>query len=194
MTTEHVRSFIAIELPEEVKAGITRLQNRLKDANHSPVKWVNPNSIHLTLKFLGDVPVNKINSITRALETATREIPPFQLEVKDLGVFPNLNKVRVVWVGVSGDITRLRQLQQRIESNLATLDFTPEIRAFTPHLTLARLREQASPDERQNFGQLIGNTKFDSVYKFRVDSISLMRSQLTREGAIYSRLGSAKLK
>ena len=191
---EHVRSFIAIELPEGVKTGLTRLQNQLKAANHSPVKWINPGSIHLTLKFLGDVPVDKINSITRALETATREIPPFQLEVKDLGVFPNLNKVRVVWVGVSGDITRLGQLQQRIESNLAILDFTPETRAFTPHLTLARLREQASPDERQNFGQLIGNTKFESVYKFRVDSISLMRSQLTREGAIYSRLSSAKLK
>lgn len=194
MTTEHVRSFIAIELPEEVKAGITRLQNQLKAANHSPVKWVNPNSIHLTLKFLGDVPVAKINSITGALETATREITPFQLEVKDLGVFPNLNKVRVVWVGVSGDITRLGQLQQRIESNLATLDFAPETRDFTPHLTLARLREQASPDERQSFGRLIGNTKFESVYKFRVDAISLMRSQLTREGAIYSRLGSARLK
>jgi len=191
---EHVRSFIAIELPEEVKAGLTRLQNQLKAAKHSSVKWVNPNSIHLTLKFLGDVPVNKINSITRALETATSEIPPFQLEIKDLGVFPNLNKVRVVWVGMSGDITRLGQLQRRIESNLATLDFAPETRAFTPHLTLARLREQASPDERQNFGHLIGNTKFDLVYKFRVDSVSLIRSQLTREGAIYSRLGSAKLK
>ena len=191
---EHVRSFIAIELPEGVKTGLTRLQNQLKAANHSPVKWINPGSIHLTLKFLGDVPVDKINSITRALETATREIPPFQLEVKDLGVFPNLNKVRVVWVGVSGDITRLGQLQQRIESNLAILDFTPETRAFTPHLTLARLREQASPDERQNFGQLIGNTKFESVYKFRVDSISLMSSQLTREGAVYSRLDSTKLK
>ena len=191
---EHVRSFIAIELPDEVKAGLTRLQDRLKADKHSSVKWVNPNSIHLTLKFLGDVTVNKLNEISKAMETAVQEIPPFQLEVKDLGVFPNLNKVRVVWVGVRGDITRLGQLQQRLESNLATLDFTPETRVFTPHLTLARLREQASPDERQNFGQLIGNTKFESVYKFRVDSISLMRSQLTREGAIYSRLSSAKLK
>ncbi len=191
---EHVRSFIAIELPEEVKAGLTRLQNQLKAGKHSSVKWVNPNSIHLTLKFLGDVTVNKLDEISKAMETAVQEIPPFQLEVKDLGVFPNLNKVRVVWVGVRGDIAQLGQLQQRLESNLATLDFAPETRAFTPHLTLVRLREQASLDERQNFGQLIGNTKFDLVYKFRVDSISLMRSQLTREGAIYSRLSSAKLK
>ena len=191
---EHIRSFIAVELPAEVKAGLTRLQNQLKAGKHSPVKWVNPNSIHLTLKFLGDVPVNKINEITGAMETAAREIPPFQLEVKDLGVFPNLNKVRVVWVGMSGDITQLSRLQQRLESNLAALGFAPETRAFTPHLTLARLREQTTPDERQNFGQLIGSTKFESVYKFRVDSINLMRSQLTREGAIYSCLGSAKLK
>jgi len=191
---EHVRSFIALELPDEVKAGLTRLQAQLKASRHSSVKWVNPNSIHLTLKFLGDVTINKLDEISKAMETAVQEIPPFQLEVKDLGVFPNLNKVRVVWVGVRGDTTRLAQLQQRIESNLATLDFAPETRAFTPHLTLARLREQASPDERQNFGQLIDSTEFESVYKFRVDSISLMRSQLTREGAIYSRLSSAKLK
>ena len=191
---EHIRSFIAIELPEEVKTGLTRLQDQLKTGKHPSVKWVNPGSIHLTLKFLGDVTVNKFDEISKAIETAVQEIPPFQLEVKDLGVFPNLNKVRVVWVGVRGDIAQLGQLQQRIESNLATLDFAPETRAFTPHLTLARLREQTTPDERQNFGQLIGSTKFESVYKFRVDFISLIRSQLTREGAIYSRLGSAKLK
>jgi len=104
-----------------------------------------------------------------------------------------LRRVQVVWVGVSGEVAQLSELQQRIESNLAPLGFAAESRPFRPHLTLARLREQASLDKRQSFGQLIASTKFEAVYSFKVDSISLMRSQLTREGAIYSRLSSVGL-
>ena len=191
---EQVRSFIAIELPDEVKSGLVRLQAQLKTGKQPPVKWVAPDGIHLTLKFLGNVASDKINEITTAIEAAVHGIPPFQLEVKDLGVFPNLRRVQVVWVGVSGDTAQLNQLQQHIESNLAPLGFPRETRAFKPHLTLARLREQASPDERQIFGQLITNTEFTEVYGFSVDAINLMRSELTREGAIYSQISSAKLK
>jgi 2'-5' RNA ligase len=97
-------------------------------------------------------------------------------------------------VGISGEIDKLTQLQKRVESNLAGLGFAPELRAFTPHLTLARVREQASPDERQELGQLIAETKFEAVYTFPVDAISLMQSQLTRAGAIYSQISSVKLK
>ncbi len=191
---ELVRSFIAIELPDELKAGLTRLQAQLKLAEPPPVKWVDPFSIHLTLKFLGNIAVDRISEITRAMEAATQGIPPFHLEVKGLGVFPNLRRVQVVWVGISGEVDELGQLQQRIESNLAPLGFTAESRPFTPHLTLARLRDQASPDERQRFGQLIAGTRFEAVYTIKVDSINLMRSQLTRGGAIYSRLSSVELK
>jgi len=185
---EQVRSFIAIELPDEVRAGLVQLQAQLKTGKQPPVKWVDPYSIHLTLKFLGNVAVDKISEITRAIEVATRGVSPLHLEVKGLGAFPNLRRVQVVWVGVSGQIAQLSQLQQRIESNLAPLGFAAESRPFRPHLTLARLREQASLDERQSFGELIASTKFEAVYGFSVDSINLMRSQLTREGAIYSRL------
>ena len=128
------------------------------------------------------------------MEEAAQGISPFPLEVEGLGVFPNLRRVQVVWVGVSGEVDKLAQLQQRLESNLAGLGFAPESRPFTPHLTLARLRDRASLDERQRFGQLIAGTKFETAYSFQVDAISLMRSQLTREGAIYSRISSVELK
>ncbi|MCL0046397.1 RNA 2',3'-cyclic phosphodiesterase [Dehalococcoidales bacterium] len=189
---EQVRSFIAIELADELKAGLAQLQSQLKRDKLPGVKWVDPYSIHLTLKFLGSVAVDRIGEITKAIEEAARGISPFYLEVKGLGVFPNLRRVQVVWVGVSGD--KLGQLQQRIESNLARLGFAPEWRPFTPHLTLARLRDRASPHERQRFGQLIASTKFEAAYTIKVDSISLMRSQLTREGAIYRRISLVRLK
>ncbi|MFQ6122194.1 MAG: RNA 2',3'-cyclic phosphodiesterase [Dehalococcoidales bacterium] len=190
---EQVRSFIAIELPDEVKSGLAQLQAQLKTGKQPPVKWVDPYSIHLTLKFLGNIALDKIDQITGAIEAAAQGVPPFQLEVKGLGAFPNLRRVQVVWVGVSGEVARLSQLQQRIESNLKPLGFAPESRPFTPHLTLARLRERASLDDRQSVGQLIASVKFEAVYAFKVDSVSLMRSQLTREGAIYSRLSSVGL-
>jgi 2'-5' RNA ligase len=191
---EQVRCFIAVELPDEVKTGLDQLQAQLKSGNQTWVKWVDPYSIHLTLKFLGNVAVDRIAPVTAAMEEATQGVPPFHLEVKELGVFPNLRRVQVVWVGVSGEVDKLARLQQRLESNLAGLGFAPERRQFTPHLTLARLRDQASLDEREGLGKLIASTKFEAAYTLPVDAISLMRSQLTREGAIYSRIGSVELK
>ena len=190
---EQVRSFIAIELPDELKLELTQLEARLKLGKQPWVKWVDPYSIHLTLKFLGSIAADRIGEITRAMEAAARGIPPFHLEVKDLGVFPNLRRAQVAWVGIGGEVDKLSQLQQRIESNLVPLGFAPESRAFTPHLTLARVRDQASLDERQKFGQLIVSTRFEAG-TIEVDAVNLMRSQLTREGAIYSRISSVRLK
>jgi len=191
---EQVRSFIAIKLPDELKLGLAQLETQLKMSKQPWVKWVDPYSIHLTLKFLGSIAADRISEITRAMEEAIQGISPFHLEVKDLGVFPSLRRVQVAWVGISGEVDKLSQLQQHLESNLARLGFAPESRPFTPHLTLARLRNQASLDERQNFGQLIATTRFGATYTIKVDAISLMRSQLTREGAIYSQISSVKLK
>jgi len=189
---EQLRCFIAIELPEEIKAGLSRLQAQLKPSQFS-VKWVDPYSIHMTLKFLGNVNAGMTSQIIEATAEAAQGVSPFRLEIKDLGVFPNPRRVQVVWVGISGEVEKLLQLQRGIESSLAKLGFAPEARAFTPHLTLARVRDQASPDERQRLGQLIASTKFEAVYTFPVEAISLMRSQLSREGAIYSQLSSVKL-
>ncbi len=191
---EQIRSFIAIELPDELKLELTQLEARLKLGKQPWVKWVDPYSVHLTLKFLGSIAADRIGEITRAMEEAVQGIPPFHLEVKDLGVFPNLRRAQVAWVGIGGEVDKIGQLQQRIESNLVPLGFAPESRPFTPHLTLARLRDQAPLDERQRFGQLIASTKFEAIHSIKVDAINLMRSQLTREGAIYSRISSVRLK
>ena len=191
---EQVRSFIAIKLPDELKVGLSQLQDKLKLVKQSSVKWVNLQNVHLTLKFLGNIAVDRISGITSVMEEAAQTISPFHLEVKELGAFPNLKRVQVVWVGISGEVDKLGQLQQRIESNLVRLDFTPESRPFTPHLTLARLRDRTSLDERERFGQLIASTGFEATYTIKVDAINLMKSKLTREGAIYSRISSVQLK
>lgn len=190
---EQIRSFIAIELPDELKAKLGQLKARLQSGRYTWVKWVDLDSIHLTLKFLGSITTDRTGGIIRAMDEAAQAVPPFHLEIKDLGVFPNLKRVQIVWVGISGEIDKLGQLQQRIESNLAPLGFASESRPFAPHLTLARLRNQASPDERQGFGQLIAGTRFEAG-TIKVDAISLMRSQLTRTGAIHSRISSSRLK
>ena len=191
---EQIRSFIAIELPDKIKQELTQLEGQLKSDKQTFVKWADPYSIHLTLKFLGNIDISRTGTITTAIEDATKGISPFHLEVRDLGVFPNLRRAQVAWVGLSGDIAKLGQLQQHIESNLAQLGFSPESRPFKPHLTLARLRNQATLDERQRFGQLIAGHTSKTEYTFKVDAVSLMRSQLTREGAIYSRISSVGLK
>ena len=191
---EQIRSFIAIELPDELKEALVQLQIKLKLGKQPGVKWVDPYSIHLTLKFLGSVAADRVSEITRAMEEAAHGISPFHLEVKELGVFPNLRWAQVAWVGVSGEVDKLGQLQQCLESHLARLGFNPESRPFTPHLTLARLRNGVSLDERQKFGQLIAGTRFEASCAIEVDAINLMKSQLTREGAIYTRISSVALK
>ena len=191
---EQIRSFIAIELPEKLRKELSHLQSIVKKNTGISAKWVNPYSIHLTLKFLGNITSPRIEEIKKAMEQASQGIPPFQLKFEGMGVFPNLNRVQVIWVGLGGDVDKLSQLQQRVENDLAPLGFPPEKRAFTPHLTLARLRDPLSPDEQQKLGQLIASTRFDETKPFSVDSLHLMRSQLTPQGAIYSRTCSVELR
>jgi len=117
---EQVRSFIAIELPNELKVGLSQLEAQLKSGKQSGVKWVNPYSIHLTLKFLGSIAVDRISQITKSMNEAVQGISPFHLEVKELGVFPNLRRVQVVWVGISGEVDKLGQLQQRLHFRISS--------------------------------------------------------------------------
>lgn len=191
---EDVRSFVAIELPEKLKEELTQLQAQLKSATGASVKWVAPQGIHITLQFLGGVPANKLDAITQGIEKAAASIQPFRMEVKELGVFPNLRRVRVIWVGLTGELKPLQELQKRIETNLSPLGFKPEEREFTPHLTLGRVRENATTQERERLGQLIAGFKFAAVTPIAANSVSLMRSHLTREGAIYSRLSVISFK
>jgi len=190
---ETIRAFIAIELPAELRQELTRLQAELKADNRLRIKWVNPNGIHLTLKFLGNIPVSDTDRITQAMTDAARRIMPFYLKTETLGAFPNLKRAQVVWVGLGGETDKLKQLQQLIETNLTQLGFAAEQRQFKPHLTLARLGREVSPAERQHLGEFIASTRFEMGERMKVDSINLIRSQLTREGAVYSRISSAEL-
>jgi len=184
--SEEIRSFIAIELPEEAKKGLARLRKELERDEHKFVKWVDPRGIHLTLKFLGNIPFNRITEITKAIEEAAQGVSPFHLEISSLGAFPSLRQARVFWVGIGGEVDKLSRLQQDIDSALAALGFTKEERPFVPHLTLARIKEGASPPERRSFGELVGSTIFEDKYPVEVEAIKLMRSQLTPAGAIYT--------
>jgi RNA 2',3'-cyclic 3'-phosphodiesterase len=183
---EQIRSFIAIELSEEAEKGLARLRKALERDEHKFVKWVDTGGIHLTLKFLGNIPAKWVTEITEAMGKATQGISSFHLEISGLGAFPNLRQARVLWVGVGGEVDKLSRLQKNIDSALAGLGFAKEERPFVPHLTLARIREGASPLERRSFGELVGSTIFEDKYPVEVEAVRLMRSQLAPAGAIYN--------
>jgi 2'-5' RNA ligase len=191
---ESIRAFIAIELPGSVRSALSKLQDDIKRSEHAPVKWVDPGSVHLTLKFLGNIAAVTISEITRAISEAVGADTRFRLELGELGVFPNLRAPRVVWVGLAGETAALSALQRSIESALIPIGFPPEKRSFSPHLTLGRVREMASPDERRSLGQTIASLQVASAGPFQVDAVNLMRSTLTPQGALYTRLYSAALR
>ena len=191
---ELIRSFIAIELPTTVKQELTTLEDLLKKRCPQVVRWVDPQNIHVTLKFLGDVDSDRVDEINMAIDEATQGMSPFHLELKDLGVFPNLNRVNIIWVDAKGDLDKLTDLQKQIESNMEQLGFAREDRDFTPHLTIGRVRDYASPDDRKKIGQVLSQTAFASAQVITVNCVNLMKSQLTNTGAIYTRLYASVFK
>jgi 2'-5' RNA ligase len=194
LNNEQIRSFIAIELPEEVKSGLHWLQTELTLARHKSVKCVSPEGIHLTLKFLGYISPQKVGEITGVMEQASQGVSPFRLEISELGAFPNMRQPHVFWIGIKGDLNKLIAWQERIDNGLVPLGFIKESRPFTPHLTLARLREGCSSQDKRDVGELVLKTHVDVNYKVNVNSLSLMKSQLLPTGAVYSRLAEVKLK
>jgi 2'-5' RNA ligase len=190
---EQIRSFIAIELPEEARKGLTKLRKELERDEHRFVRWVDPGGIHLTLKFLGNIPSKQVIEITEAIKEAAQGISPFHLVISGLGAFPNLKQARVFWVGIGGEVGKLSKLQQNIDSTLAALRFAKEERPFVPHLTLARIKEGASLPERRSFGELVGSIIFEDKYHVEVEAVRLIRSQLTPAGAIYTCLSVVEL-
>ena len=124
-----IRAFIAVELPEGLKKELSELETQLKKNSPPVVKWVDPNSIHITLKFLGEISEDSIEELMLAIEEAAQGTTPFQLEVRELGAFPNLERPQVLWVGVKGELEKIAQLQKRIESNTEQLGFpaSPEL-------------------------------------------------------------------
>lgn len=190
---DSVRAFIAIELPDTVRAALSRLQNDLKGSTSAPVKWVEPGAIHLTLKFLGNISAPAISDIATSLSEGVKPVAPFQLGLGQTGAFPNPHAPRVVWVGLEGDTTALSTLQQSVELAVIPLGFEREQRRFSAHLTLGRVRDQATPADRRTLGEAVASLVIKPSVPFDVSSVSLMRSTLTREGAIYNRLHEAAL-
>jgi len=188
-----IRSFIAIELPVDIKAKLGSIENGLKSGIRCPAKWVSPESIHLTLKFLGNIDSGRVDEILSAMEKAAEGILPFNLRIEGTGAFPNPGRAQVVWVGLGGGIETLSRLQKSVEEKLAKLGYAAENRAFTPHLTLARVNQQAVPGERQELGRRITEIRIEPA-TFNVVEVGLIKSELARQGAIYSRLGSVRLK
>ena len=191
---ELVRSFIAIELPADVRAGLASIEEKLKVRRHSFVKWVDPESIHLTLKFLGSVSGETIPEIVEAMSLVAQPVSPFTLQIGGTGAFPNWQRPQVVWVGVGGEMGRLTTIQRELEAALSPLGFPPESRPFSPHLTLGRLRERVTPEDRRRFGLWAQSVKFEASLSFEVNAVRLMKSQLTSSGPIYSELALVKLK
>jgi len=187
-----IRCFIAIELPGALKQELADLMAGLKRRSPSIVRWVDPQGIHVTLKFLGEVSEELIDDITFAMAEAAKT--PFQLGAGGIGAFPNLNRPQLAWVGVNGEMEKLNALQKAVEVNLETLGFPKEKRAYSPHLTLGRVRNEAPDYDRQRLGKLLATTTFTSNVQIEVKSVHLIKSQLTPAGAIYSGMKTANLK
>jgi 2'-5' RNA ligase len=185
-----MRLFIAIELPDVIKQGIAKVQDELRTAGGN-AGWTRPEGIHLTLKFLGDVPEERVPEIMAAMAGAAQGIGKLNLEVTGAGAFPNIKVPRVLWIGVFGDIEKLAILQAEVEDAMERLGFEREARMFSPHLTLARIK---FPKPRDNWQQKIEGIRELNLGKFEAGHVSLMKSELKREGAVYTEVGRVELK
>jgi 2'-5' RNA ligase len=191
---EMIRTFVAIELDEALLKVLHQVQGELKRAPVArQARWVSPAGIHLTLKFLGDISSDRIPEITQAIERGCRSSAPFRISLSTAGFFPNAHRLRVVWVGVDGDVQMLLQLQRAVESELNALGFAPEGRGFQPHLTLARMRDYAHPAEREEMAKRINTVHVDTHMEMQVREVHLIRSELRPTGAVYTSLAAVPL-
>lgn len=184
-----MRTFIAIELPERVKSALTELQRELKQCK-ADIRWVKPDNIHLTLKFLGDTDEKILDSIVEELKAACSGYGRFDLETRGVGVFPDMRAPRVLWIGISGNDS-LIGLQKSIEDGLAKLGFSPEKRRFSPHLTLGRFKSSSG---KEGLYDKIEERKDISLGSIEVKSIFLIKSELTPSGAEYTKIAVIDLK
>lgn len=184
-----VRAFIAVLMPEEVKSQLARVQGQLASPGLQ-VTWVRPQAMHLTLKFLGDMPVETVPEIVRVMRQAVAAVQPFGLTLNGIGGFPNLSYPRVLWVDWLDTSGRLIVLQKDLEEALAALGIPRERRAFTPHLTLGRVKSM------RRKGQLLRQVQLaekELRAEVSVDAIALLSSELHPRGAIHTVLESLTL-
>jgi 2'-5' RNA ligase len=185
-----MRSFIALEMPPEVKEFAAGLIKELKPSG-ADVKWVEPMNLHLTLKFLGEVDPSATADIINALEGACAGPAAPSLGAVGCGAFPNARAPRVVWLGLTGEVAPLAALARSVEAAMEPLGFAPEGRAFKPHLTLGRVRRPRRGAEASSTAPLsraLAGLAQAAGPRFRANQVALMKSTLTKSGPIYEPL------
>lgn len=179
-----IRTFLAIELPKEIKDNLREVQNNLKSKGPQ-VKWVRSESIHLTLNFFGNIEENSIDDIFHAVNTVVPRFNPFHLEVRGVGVFPNISRPRVIWAGIEFERGTLDILHKELNTQLSRIGFEPDKREFTPHLTLGRVK---TLKEKRQLIERIERVKDHNLGSFHVDNLFLFKSDLQPTGAVYTKL------
>lgn len=190
---EHVRLFVACEVPDDVKDSIGTLITDLRSRSGIAVRWIRPEGVHVTLKFLGEVPVKQLPAIKLAIQEAVVGHAPFELEFSNIGTFGGREGLRIMWVGIAGDVLRLEALVRAVNAALAVVGFEPERRPFRPHLTLGRVRDEVGTRERAEIEVQVGKTEVPQS-SWRTAQVSLMRSRLTTSGAVYEVLATFPLR
>ena len=189
-----LRTFIAVELDQELRAKLRDLQDQL-DSQVAPrsVRWVRPEGIHLTLKFLGDTPLDRIEGVKDAVSRAAGSVRPFTLVVCGLGCVPKTRRPRVGWVGLQEVTGNLSQLKRAVETEVAPLGFPTEKRAFHPHLTLGRVNRRASKSEVREIGEIVASIAIGTLDEMEVTAVSYIQSDLLPSGAVYTNLHEVHL-
>ncbi|MGB0909963.1 MAG: RNA 2',3'-cyclic phosphodiesterase [Nitrospirales bacterium] len=185
-----IRVFLAIDLNSTVREALNLFQEQT-DAI-LPIKWVSSQSMHLTIKFLGDIQKDQVMILQETLRGVVKIASPFSLTIKGLGGFPSLQKPRILWAGVFGEVDQLNRLVACVELALSPLGFTQEDRPYYPHLTLSRIKTHS-----REIGKIITTSdvfKKERVFgEVPVNRLYLFQSQLTPKGAIYSKLWDVSL-
>ncbi|MCS7251917.1 MAG: RNA 2',3'-cyclic phosphodiesterase [Anaerolineae bacterium] len=190
-----VRAFIAVEIPPELQKQLAQVQDRLRrELRDLPIRWVQPESIHLTLKFLGMIPASHIDEIVAALRGLALERGPFTFVVEGIGCFPDLQHPRVIWAGISDPTRALGVFQRLVESSMQKLGYPPEDRPYQPHLTLGRVGREAAPAHHRRIAEVIEQTTAERFGEVRAAEIVLMRSDLHPHGAVYTPIARVPLR
>lgn len=180
-----MRLFVAINLPHEERLRLYSATAPLRRIPSS-VRWVAPETLHLTMKFLGEMPAARLPQLQHALQRAAFAHDPFDLELAGIGVFPNLSRPRVYWVGTEG-ARGLEQLHTSVEDEFARLGFAPEARAFHPHLTIGRVKVPLALAEAEALAKAAEGVSYHAAVP--ITTIDLMRSHTTANCPRYEPLG-----
>ena len=183
---EKIRTFIAIDI--KASSDLIAFENEFKNID-SKIKIVEPNNIHITLKFLGDTDIHLIDDIHKKIEKSVNEIKPFDIKLEGTGVFPNTNYLKVIWVGIKNG-QQLEEISNKIDKNLNELGIKKEKRKFSAHLTIARIK---SANNKDKILKIIGKYKNYNFGIINVHSIKLKKSVLTPKGPIYTNIKIIKL-